>query len=1505
MKRILVTAGLLCFFLVGSNVFAQSRISGTVNDASGALIPGVTVTATNVATGVMTTVVSNETGAYNFASLPPGTYKLTSELPGFQGQTYDNVSLGQSDQLRFNFKLTVASVAQAVEVTVDAQAVLTATSASVGEAIEQKKVEDLPMVREDILDLVRIMPGMRVDPFGDQFNALGGIPNNTINTTRDGLTVTDSRNGVLSATTTMNPDSVGEVRVIMAPVDAEYGRGNGQIQVLTRSGTNQFRGAAVYNNRNTKLQANSWSNNQQIDPITHKWSPTPLNWRNTNQYTLSYGGPIVKNKTFFFALWDQNMSVTKQIVTTPVLTDAARQGIFRYFDNWNSADAQFLPPTFPANPATATIAVVDTSGNPVVGGGFTSPKNPDGTPYTGSLRCFSVFGNVKLDGSAFTQADCPGGVAIGEPAWDPLRTKVDPTGYVGKLIAAMPHANYFYQGSAVLGGVGGTTVDGLNVAAFRWTQRLNGTQGSNGQGGSAPDTINRKQINLKIDHNFNSQHRLSGSWTLQHDWNDENAPNWPGGFLGNSLRHPQVLTISFVSTLSAAMVNEARYGLNYQYNEVNPAWLLNSNAAAYLLQGGKSAAGVTYPVAFTPGAGNFAFGNTLINNNPTYTGSRSPLYDYADTFSYNKGKHAFRTGIDLRFGRSAGWNVGAGVIPTASGGAGNEPSPLANILTALPNELSGVRTNAANMLYLLAGSVNTASTPYWISSLKDSQNGIWQDYTTQLRRTREQVYNEWSAFFKDDWKATPNLTLNLGVRYEWYGSPFLRGGYTASVVGQGSGLFGVNRSSATANPFNNWLLAPGNVYLSGYGTNSTAATALQCTNTGSAQNALLPTPSCDPSLLTQFEYVGPGSSNPNHQAIANYWGGFGPAIGLAWQIPWFGAEKTTLRAGFGRTYGIGSRSATTIENAIGNIPGASTSGTLLTTNFPQLVNANRALQLGDLPTIMPVAPTAKPGAVLPIYDRTQTVTAYDPNFKTPYTQTLALSLTRQVSRTVTVDVRYDGTFGRRRADSSMNVDTPNVYYQPELFNAMEVTRGGGTAPLFDQMLAGLTLPGLPTGYGPVGTTVNGIVQHGSAQLRRSTAPTSTTGTTLESDLAIGNYQNIAALLNTLTAGVGGLQTLPAGLPSVSGRVLRNGCDRIANGFTIVQQSTAGGPQINNTGAPIPLRCFPENYVAANPQVLTANYIGGFGKANYNSMQLHVTMRPTYGLNFESTYIFARTLGLVPGGWTDPLNRNADYAPPYQDVRHDLRTNGTFELPIGPGKLLMPKSTGVLGRLIEHWQTGFIFNVSSGNPRTVVGAHMLYATGNQNLDVAQNRADLVAPQLFNPNTKGHVQWNGRNGFFYGQNKFLTIADQQCAGGGVTDHTDEMGFNLLNSGTCTLQSIAAQNGDGSQGSVIFQNPFPGHRGNMPFGLNAPGQYRFDANLSKKFQISENKALSFRLDALNVFNHPGVGDPEPRTAAGGGPSINTPGIIFGQLIDKGVLGSGANPQMRYITGQLRLDF
>ena len=1476
MKRVILTAALLCFFLAATNAFAQSRISGTVADASGALIPGVSVTATNTQTGVVTTVISNESGAYNFASLQPGSYKLMAELPGFQNQTYDNVTLGTSDQIRLNFTLTVATVAQSVEVSVDAQSLLTATSSSIGEVLSDRRVAELPMVRQDVLDLVRIMPGMRVDPFGDQFSAFTGLPTNTINTTRDGLSVTDTRNNVLSGTTTMNPDLIGEVRVILSPVDAEFGRGNGQVQVLTRSGTNEFKGAAVWNLRNTALSANSWLNNRNRDGLTGEWSPTPIDWRNTNQYTVSLGGPIIKARTFFFALWDQNISRTRTIVTTPVLTDTARQGIFRYFDNWNSADAQFVPPTFPVPAANATYPVVDLLGNPMA-----PPRNPDGSPYSGSLRCYSVFGNVKVDGSPFTQADCPGGIALTGAAWDPLRQRADQTGYIQKLLATMPRANYFYQGNIA---AGGATVDGLNIAAFRWTRSADGISGAGGQGGTNPESIGRKQLNLRIDHNFNTSHRIGAGWTIQRDYNEDNLAAWPGGFFGSSLRRPQVLTVNVTSTLSASLVNEARYGISYQYNEVNPPWLssdpnISKDAESWLLPGGKNAStGAVYPVAFTPGAGNFSFGNNIINNGSTFSGSSSPLFNYADTLSYTKGKHAFRTGVDLRFTRSTGYS--GGVVPTATGGAGGNPSTLANAIAGLPNQLAGSRTNAANMLYLLSGSLNTASTFYWVGSQEDAKKGVWQDYTTTQKRIREQVANEWAVFFKDDWKVRPSLTVNLGVRYEIYGSPYLRGGYTAAVDGQGAGLFGVSRSD-TGGLFDRWL-SPGNIYLSGYGPNVSVANALQCSNTAASQNPLLPAPNCDPARMTQLQYVGPGSDNPDKSVVRKDWGNLGPAIGFAWQLPWFGQGKTTLRAGFSMTYGVASRGAANLENVIGNVAGASSTAGLVTSDFPALTT-NRALQLGDLSVIQPVKPTspATPGGLIPIYNRATAITAYDPNFKTPYTQNMTMSLTRTVTRNLVVDLRYEGALGRRRADGNgLNVNLANVYYNKELFDALEMTRRGEDAPLFDQMLAGLNLNNGVAGYGTVGTTVNNVLQRGSAHMRRSA--------TFTSDLALGNYQNVANTLNTLSAGLVGLRDLPAGLTGVSGRVLRNGCDRIAAGLY--------NPDQPASATNIATRCFPENYIVANPQLGAANYLGNFGKSNFHSMQTQITLRPVQGIGFQTTYIFAKTLGLVPQNWTDPLNRNADYAPPYQAVRHDLRTNGTFELPIGPGRLLFSNSSGWVARLLEQWQTGIIFNVSSGNPRTIIGAHMLYATGNQNLDSAQNRANIVSP-LFDQEMKGHVAWNGPNnnsGLYYGD-QFGFVQDPQCQ---LTNRTDSMGFNLYANQSCTLQAVTMTGPDG-KATIVLQNPLPGERGNMPFSLEAPGKWKFDANLSKRIRLSESKSLTFRIDAQNVLNHPDLADPQPQT----GQSINTAGIIYGQVPSKGGSGSGALPRSFQL--MLRLDF
>ena len=156
---------LLIFAIFLTNTFAQTTnatLGGTVSDSTRALIPGVTVTAMNTQTGIVTTIVTNETGAYQFASLQTGTYKVTAELPGFQTQTYNDVSLGVGQQVRLNFTLQVSSVAQTIEVTAAADTAIATTSSSVGTVLPEYKVRDLPLGGRNVLDLLGTTTGAGV-----------------------------------------------------------------------------------------------------------------------------------------------------------------------------------------------------------------------------------------------------------------------------------------------------------------------------------------------------------------------------------------------------------------------------------------------------------------------------------------------------------------------------------------------------------------------------------------------------------------------------------------------------------------------------------------------------------------------------------------------------------------------------------------------------------------------------------------------------------------------------------------------------------------------------------------------------------------------------------------------------------------------------------------------------------------------------------------------------------------------------------------------------------------------------------------------------------------------------------------------------------------------------------------------------------------------------------------------------------------------------------------------
>src|SRR5262245_52539462 len=168
MRRPIFAAAISIMLVLSSNGFSQSSsasLSGTVSDAAKALIPGVTITATNVETGVVSTGLTNESGTYNVPSLLPGVYKVTAELPGFQTQTFTDVRLGNAAQVRLNFTLNVATLNTTVEVTISADRLLLESASSVGGVLTEKTVRDLPVVGvmgNDVLNQVRTLPGLNL-----------------------------------------------------------------------------------------------------------------------------------------------------------------------------------------------------------------------------------------------------------------------------------------------------------------------------------------------------------------------------------------------------------------------------------------------------------------------------------------------------------------------------------------------------------------------------------------------------------------------------------------------------------------------------------------------------------------------------------------------------------------------------------------------------------------------------------------------------------------------------------------------------------------------------------------------------------------------------------------------------------------------------------------------------------------------------------------------------------------------------------------------------------------------------------------------------------------------------------------------------------------------------------------------------------------------------------------------------------------------------------------------
>jgi hypothetical protein len=1412
----------------------------------------------------------------------------------------ENLQVGTNAQVRYNFTMEVGEITSRVEVSVASDALLTESAASVGVVLPQQRVTDLPLVGQNVLDLLDVLPGFRESPVGDRFSTVGGLDLNYVNTTINGLSTVSSRDAAnfwgrqVMTTNVINPDLVGEIRLILSPVDAELGRGNSQVQIQTRSGTNRYAGSAVWNVVNTALDANTWANKRNPGP------PTQPNWYNINQFTGSYGGPIVRNKTFFYALYDKQIVRRRTLATTPVLTDTARQGIWRYWEGWNPGEALRADPTS-FNNVNGTIASVDFNGNPIA-----PTYNPDGTtPYNlGGLRCFSVFGDMKVNPTngalvPFTANDCPGGTAVINAApWDNLRSTTDTTGFIAKILPLMPQPNYFAAFGGFPSNQNPSIPDGLNTGLYRYLQTTSGTSAINASIGVAagPNDYNgRDQINLKVDHNFNTKHRLSVSWTWEKDSGEGSIAAWDARLNGNIRRVPQFVTVNGTSTLSPVLVNEARFGVNYSSEWASPAWanLDNSETTAearqFILYGNTNPTnGKQYPVLFNPGTN----WNGFMNFGSFDFANYSPLWNYADTLRWTRGKHSFSFGGEYRRPQTTGFNNSA-YIGANVGNAGGVLTPqffsannTSNGSASLPGFLGTSRGNVGTLLNTFYGALNAATgfggslnTGYWIDGQSDLINGTWQDVTTATNRipsadpyghqTRTQTSNEWSFFAKDDYKITSRLTLNLGVRWDFAGSPYLSEGLTNRFDGDGLAMFGPSRPTS-GDLFANWL-TPGNLYLTGYGSN--AANPQQCVQ-GAANPNGIPTSNCDPNLMAQVLFVGPETDHPD-QTLVPQIGRFSPALGFSWQVPWFGDGKTTVRGGFQRTSG---QAGSAFTGGLLSGPGADGTTQGVNTSDPtlQAIFAQRALSLQDLPLVVPAVPSRAPtDQVFPVGARRANITygTYGPEYTLPYTDNWTLSIQRSLTSNVTLEVRSVNTYGKKlhgtagsfSTAGTFDINTVNVYHNPELFNALEATRAGLNDPLFDEMFMGLNLVG-GAGSGPVGTVVGTTLQRGSDHLRRANA--------FRTNLANGNYA--AVVSSMLTQNPQGLQAVPTvngAAYLTSQRMLRNGCDRLANNLT-------SGFVNPDTGGTILPRCFSENYLITNPQLNSAIYTRNLGSSDYNSLEATVTLRPIYGIGLQATYGYSKTMVQAGSGFTDPLRPELDYGLSIQSAGHDFRTNGTVELPIGPNKLLLPNSSGWLARALEQWKMGFILNMSSGSPRTFLsGTNHLYANG---------RPNIVGPW---DNPKGEVQWNGQNGNFFDET-YATYPDPQCA---------NVGSQLTS--LCSLRALARVVDAGTPGAIalpngqfgipLLEHPVPGEQGNLgSFTMNTFGRWSLDGNLSKTFAISESKSIQVRVDATNIFNHPTPSDPTGLNNQGSSFSDN-----FGLITNK----TGS----RNFQAKLRLSF
>ncbi|HTA66943.1 MAG TPA: TonB-dependent receptor [Bryobacteraceae bacterium] len=643
-----ICLGLLLLVATGFGQNIRGTLLGTVRDPSSAVIKGAKVTVRHIETGLVREETTNDAGEYLFTQLPVGHYDMTVEQAGFKRAERPGILLQVDERQRVDIDMSVGAVTETLSVEAAAPVIQT-DSATVGNVVDNKKVTELPLNGRNFLQLDLLVPGANQGVKGSQNQTQGGSI--SVNGAReqannfllDGIDNNDL--AINQYSVAISTEAIQEFKVQGSTYSAEFGRSGGaQINIATRSGTNQFHGVLYEYLRNADLDAKNFFD-----------VPGPIPPFKRNQFGTSVGGPVIRDKTFFFFNWESTrvrQSITR-VATVP--TAAMKNGDF----------SALLPSTI----------IYDPSSLQSVNGQLVR------TPFPGNIIPSADFNKV--------------GQAL-------LNLYPNPNTSVG-------------AGSGLYTSSPGK-LDDFN----QYTGRVDHRFGQND--------------NLFARYSFIDENRFD---TFDPFCSLTNVPGWGC----NTLNGGQNVTVSHVHLFGANKVNELRLGFNRTRGGIfqqDQATDLSTQLGII----GTSRSPIDYGLTRIIPAGFDTIGDG--GNLPQ--DRKDNTYQVTDSFAWTRGTHSFKFGGDFRrfqlnllFDSNARGTMNFDPFYTtsaANGGTGG--NSIAELLLGLPH----------------------------LSSVSQSFAGPTGNTVTGFR-----TYSL-NYFVQDDWRVLPNLTLNLGLRWE-YNSPVI------------------------------------------------------------------------------------------------------------------------------------------------------------------------------------------------------------------------------------------------------------------------------------------------------------------------------------------------------------------------------------------------------------------------------------------------------------------------------------------------------------------------------------------------------------------------------------------------------------------------------------------------------------------------------------------------------------------------------------------------------------